>query len=120
MVLSIVLCFILTIIIELAVLYIFKERNKKVYIAAIIINAMTNIPLNIFTNNYTFTGIANYLVIILSLELLVVVVESLLYFIVIRKYTKCLFYSTMCNLYSFLLGSLVFEFIMKYIIRRLS
>lgn len=119
MVLNIVLCFILTIIIELAVLYIFKERNKKVYIAAIIINAMTNIPLNIFVNLYSFKNFTEYILIILSLELLVVVIESLLYYLVIKKYLKSLFYSTMCNLYSFLLGSLVFELIMKYIINRL-
>ena len=81
-----------TIIIELAVLRFLRERRKKVLLGSVVMNILTNIPLNI---------LAYYI-------LQDLILEALGYAILIRQWKQAFIYSFLCNAISFLTGLLVY------------
>lgn len=91
-----------TIVIEAVVLWLLKERRAKVYGASVVVNILTNVPLNVWLANED-AGWGT----ILAAELLVVVVEMLWYWIFVRDLRQAAIYSLLCNAISFLLGLLV-------------
>ena len=90
----------LTIIIEWIVLRIMGENCKKILLYSMLINAATNLPLNIFVARAALSTQ-------LTAELLIVLIEALLYCIVIKDIRKSFIYSTLCNATSFLTGILI-------------
>ena len=90
----------LTIIIEWIVLRIMGENSKKILLYSMLINAATNLPLNIFVARAALSTQ-------LTAELLIVLIEALLYCIVIKNIRKSFVYSTLCNATSFLTGVLI-------------
>lgn len=88
-----------TILIELAVLFFLRERRKRVLAASVIINILTNVPMNLYINciNGSFFDI-------ICGEALVVLVEALWYYLFIRNIKRSFVYSFLCNAISFLLG----------------
>ena len=96
-----ILPLIATIIIELMVLLALKERRRKVLLASVIINILTNVPLNI----YVMTAQCEWSIIVLA-ELLVVIIEMLWYYAFIKKWSQSAVYSCLCNAISFLIGLL--------------
>lgn len=95
------LALISTILIELAVLLLLRERSPRVLAASVVVNILTNIPLNLFVNY-----VNNGLLVILAGELLVVLVEALWYFLFLRNLSRAFTYSLLCNAISFLTGLL--------------
>jgi hypothetical protein len=100
--LQLALTCIATIVIELGVLLLLGERRKKVLVSSIIINILTNIPLNLFLI-YVIGGMTA----IFIGELLVFIIETLWYYYFVRDIKQAAIYSALCNAISFLLGMLV-------------
>lgn len=97
---------ILTILIELGVLYLLLgEKRKKVLWASVIVNCLTNVPLNYVLQSNNWFGTKE----ILIGELIVLIVETLWYFIFVRKWSQAFVYAFLCNTISFLIGLLIFQ-----------
>ncbi len=97
---------ILTILIELGVLYLLLgEKRKKVLWASVIVNCLTNVPLNFILHSNNWYGTKE----ILIGELIVLIVETLWYFIFVRKWSEAFVYAFLCNAISFLIGLLIFQ-----------
>ena len=90
-----------TILIELAVLWLLREKRRKVLLASVAINVLTNVPLNLYVMHVGYST-----KVILTGELLVFIVEALWYLIFIRDIKKAVVYSFLCNAVSFLSGLL--------------
>ena len=91
-----------TILIELVVLLLLQERRRRVLGASVIINILTNIPLNLFVLYVD----GSIMTIVLG-EILVIVVEALWYYLFVRVLSRAFIYSFLCNAISFLTGLLV-------------
>ena len=97
---------ILTILIELGVLYLLLgEKRKKVLWASVIVNCLTNVPLNYVLQSNNWFGTKE----ILIGELLVLIVETLWYFIFVKKWSQAFVYAFLCNAISFLIGLLIYQ-----------
>ena len=88
-----------TIFIELLVLLQLGERRKKLLLASIGINIITNVSLNyyLFFVSYTDTTV-------IIGEFLVVLTEALCYYFFTKNLAQSFIYSLLCNAISFLLG----------------
>lgn len=88
-----------TIFIELLVLLQLGERRKKILLASIGINILTNVSLNyyLFFVSYTDTTV-------IIGEFLVVLTEALCYYFFTKNLAQSFIYSLLCNAISFLLG----------------
>ncbi len=91
----------LTVLIELGVLWLLMERRGRVLVLSVVINVLTNVPLNLYVMHVGYST-----KFILIGELLVFIVEALWYLIFIRDIKKAVVYSFLCNAVSFLLGLL--------------
>ena len=91
----------LTILIELGVLWLLMERRRKVLALSVVINVLTNVPLNLVVMHVGYSTMM-----VLIGELLVFIVEALWYLIFIRDVRKAFIYSLLCNAVSFLIGLL--------------
>lgn len=92
-----------TIAIELGVLLFVRERRRKVLLASVVMNVLTNVPLNfllICLDGGDFT--------VLMAEAVVIVLETLGYMLVVRQWKQSFIYSFLCNSISFLSGLLVY------------
>lgn len=92
---------ILTILIEFVVMLLLRERRRLVLASSVVINMLTNVPLNLFVI-YVDSSVKT---IILG-ELLVVVIEALWYFLFLHNLSRAFIYSSLCNAISFLMGLL--------------
>lgn len=91
----------LTVLIELGVLWLLMERRGKVLALSVVINVLTNVPLNLYVMRVGYST-----KVVLIGELLVFIVEALWYLIFIRDIKKAVVYSFLCNAVSFLSGLL--------------
>lgn len=91
-----------TIVIELGVLYLLKERRKRVLLSSVVINILTNVPLNLYV-----LFVDGSLRTVLIGEIIVLVVETLWYRMFVGSMGRAFIYSALCNAISFLLGVLV-------------
>ena len=91
----------LTVLIELGVLWLLMERRGRVLALSVVINVLTNVPLNMYVMHVGYST-----KVILIGELLVFIVEALWYLIFIRDIKKAVVYSFLCNAVSFLSGLL--------------
>lgn len=91
-----------TILIELAVLLLLRERSRRVLASSVVVNVLTNIPLNLYVNY-----VSNSLLAILCGELVVVLVEALWYYLFLGNLSRSFVYSFLCNAISFLTGLLI-------------
>ena len=91
-----------TIVIEYGVLRLLLEKRSKVLWASVIINILTNVPLNIYVNatHATMTDI-------LLCELLIIVIETLWYRHFGCNIRQAAIYGVLCNTISFLTGLLI-------------
>lgn len=99
LVVILLIALVLTIIIELGVLLLLGERQKRVLFSSAVVNTLTNVPLNIILY-YFGTDDAG----VIMGEIIVVVVEALWYFAFLKKWKRALMYSVFCNAISFLAG----------------
>ena len=91
-----------TIVIELGVLLFMGERRKKVLYGSVVMNVLTNVPLNL----YAFYVADGWNTVIVG-EMLVVLVEALCYKRLVGEWQMAWIYSLLCNAISFLLGELL-------------
>lgn len=96
-----------TILIELAVLWFLRERRADVLGSSVVVNILTNIPLNLFVIYVSGSWPA-----ILIGELLVLLTETLWYRYFVGEWRRAFVYSALCNAISFLIGLLVQLFIL--------
>ena len=90
-----------TIVIELCVLWLLRERRADVLWSSVVVNILTNVPLNLFV-----TFVSGSLSAIVVAEVLVVAVETLWYRYFADSWHQALTYSFLCNAISFLIGVL--------------
>lgn len=90
-----------TIAIEYGVLRLLGERDGRVLAASVVLNVLTNVPLNLYVLRFGITPWG-----VLLAETLVVAVEALGYWLLMRRACRSLFYSGLCNAVSFLCGLL--------------
>ena len=92
-----------TIAIELGVLLFVRERRRKVLLASVVMNILTNIPLN-----FLMICLEGDDVVLFTAEAVVIVLEALGYMLVVRQWKQSFIYSFLCNSISFLSGLLVY------------
>lgn len=97
-----ILALIPTILIELVVLLLLRERRKRVLASSVVVNVITNVPLNLYVY---FIG--NTIPTLLLGEVIVILVETLWYYVFIRELSRSFTYSVLCNAISFLIGLFV-------------
>ncbi|MBR5335237.1 MAG: hypothetical protein IKV23_03080 [Bacteroidaceae bacterium] len=90
----------LTIAIEWIVLRVMGEKSRKILLYSMLINAATNLPLNIFAAQAALSTQ-------LMAEAIIIAIEAALYYTAIKEIRKSLVYSTLCNVTSFLTGVLI-------------
>ena len=90
-----------SILIELGVLLLLREKRKKVLWSSVIIHVFTNVPLNLYV-----TFVDESFTTILLAELLIILVEAAWYWLFVRRLSQAFIYSTLCNAISFLTGLL--------------
>jgi hypothetical protein len=83
-------------------LYALRERRWVVLAASVLLNILTNVPLNAFVITY---GVTSPLYIV-GLECVVIVVESAGYWLVLRDGRTAFKYSFLCNTFSAIVGFL--------------
>ena len=99
LVVVLLIALVLTILIELGVLLLLGERQKRVLWSSVAVNVLTNVPLNTILYYYEVDDVG----VILG-EVIVVVVEALWYFAFLKSWKKAVVYSVFCNVISFLAG----------------
>lgn len=93
---------ILTILIELLVLKLLGEKQKKILVSSLIVNAVTNPAINYFiADNYTILNVAVG-------EIVVVMIEMIWYYFFGKTIKDALIYSALCNVVSYFAGNLIF------------
>lgn len=106
-VLKILLALLFTIVIEGAILYLFKEKNKKVYLVMILMNILTNVPLNLVTL-LVFDGLNTFTVFVVPcIEIVIALLETFGYYLYTTDKKKSFIYGIFCNAYSYILGGLI-------------
>jgi len=91
-----------TVVIELVVLWQLRERRPEVLWSSVVLNVLTNVPLNLFLlhdDDGSFATIA-------VAEAVVVVVETLWYRYFVGSWQRAAVYSLLCNGISYLVGLL--------------
>ena len=96
-----------TLIIEIGILFLFKFRTKRSYIIVGITNLVTQIGLNYIVINTAVRGSVLYaIILLLILEVVVLVVESITYFFLLKERSTgiAVAYAFVANIASFLIG----------------
>ena len=101
----------LTVVIEGVVLLLLGERDKRVLLASVAINIATNAPLNLI-----ITHVSSSVATIIVGETVVVVVEALCYYWLLRSWRQAFAYSILCNAMSFLVGLLLELLYIRFIV----
>ena len=102
-----IILLLLTIAIECAALYFMKERTRLFYLYWIAVTTVTNLCVNLYLM-YVFSGSdLQYYITVGIIELLVFAAEFALCYLYISDKKKSLIYSAVCNLSSFIIGSVI-------------
>lgn len=101
-----------TVIIELLVLLVLGERRRRVLAFSLVINVLTNLPLNVLLLFYVYEPQMQLASLIG--EVVVVVVETLLFWPVTRRLRQALLYAVACNVASCLIG-LLYQLLLSYL-----
>ena len=99
---------VLTLIIELLTLILLKEKKVKVLLYAACVNCFTNLTMNIILQY--FPNSLYYLSVFVA-EIIVIILETLLYFLVLKDIKKSIKYSFICNVLSYFIGFALIPYI---------
>lgn len=99
----------LTLAIEAVVLYVLRERRWSVFAVFVVMNILTNVPLNYYV--FRVLNDQPTPIQVAMLELVVVALETLFYLIATRNLCRSLFYSIVCNVVSFSVGVLLTNYV---------
>ena len=97
----------LTLIIEVFVLYLLKERRKRVYALCVGMNVITNISLNLIGYYVIIDNLWLYALMVILLEAIIWILEGLGYFVEIKDKKRAILYTLVCNGMSFFLGTIL-------------
>ena len=95
-----------TILIELGVLWLLGETRRKVLWSSVVVNTLTNVPLNLWLSGDWSGGLNEWMLAVVIGEVLVVIVEAVWYWWFVREVKRAVVYSVLCNAISFLIGVL--------------
>ena len=95
-----------TILIELGVLWLLGETRRKVLWSSVVVNTLTNVPLNLWLTSDWSEGLKEWWLTVAIGEVLVVIVEAIWYWLFVREVKRAVVYSVLCNAISFLTGVL--------------
>ena len=101
----------LTVIIECLVLFLLRERRPVFYLFWIALTTLTNLAVNLCVSLVNFGSMAWYVVAVFVIELLVFFTEAFLAYLYTGQLKRCLIYSAVCNLASFLVGGIILDLI---------
>ena len=93
-----------TILIEALVLLFIRERRWTVLAMSLVMNILTNVPLNLLA--LSLPALQTSLPLQFGAEFVVVVLETTLYFVVLHNARQALSYAILCNAVSYLCGIL--------------
>ena len=91
-----------TILLESLLLLCIRERRWQVLALSVVLNIFTNVPLNAFVMTYSVTSPLH----LFGLECVVVVVESIGYWLLLHEWSRAFKYSILCNSFSAIVGFL--------------
>lgn len=91
-----------TIVIEFGVLLLLGETRRRVLLSSVVVNVLTNVPLNL-----CLLFVDDSLGSLCWGEALVVLVEAAWYWLFVREVERAVVYSVLCNAISLLLGLLI-------------
>lgn len=109
MVLPLLYALVATIIVEALVLLALGERRWTVFGASVAMNVLTNVPLNLVVRHVP--ALHTSIVAQIALEVVVLIIETALFWLVVRNRRTALTYAFACNVTSYLCGvafSLIF------------
>ena len=97
---DVIIALMFTILIEIVVLILLKANKKVIYIS-LLANTVTNLALNIIS--YNITDSTKNIIFIAIMEIAIIpIVEAIFYLFVEKRFLKCVIYSVLANLASFL------------------
>ena len=99
---AVLLTLVPTIVLELLVLWSLREKRADVLWSSVVVNILTNVPLNLYV-----TYVSDSVATVLTAEVLIVAVEALWYRYFVDSWRRAVVYSVLCNGISFLTGLLV-------------
>lgn len=105
---NIIIALLLTIFVEEIALFFQKEKNGWLYLALIPINIITNTTLNYVIVKLPYAHI-DWM--ILGLEVIIILVEACLLYLIVKKWQKALRISLICNVFSYVVGMLLMPFL---------
>ena len=91
-----------TIIVEEIVLLVFREKQIKMYVACLIVNIVTNLSLNIILQLSS-----NYYLMLIILEITVVIIEGIVYYLIKKDWKMAIILALVCNIMSFVVGMFI-------------
>lgn len=94
-----------TILLESLLLFCIRERRWQVLAVSVLLNILTNVPLNLFVMAYEVASPLH----LIGLECMVVAVEFIGYWLVLHDCRRALKYSVLCNFFSALVGIFFFN-----------
>lgn len=98
----------LTLLIELIILLLLRRKDWKILIVAVVTNIITNLSLNILLQ-YISPNL--YYILLFIFEVVIVLIEALVYYCYSRNLKEAFKLSICCNLASYILGLLLTPFI---------
>ena len=101
-----------TIILESLLLLYMREGRWQVLAVSVVLNILTNVPLNAFVMAYRVT----YPLYLIGLECVVVIIEFIGYWLVLHDRNKAFRYSLLCNMFSALTGCLFQILFLDYLV----
>ena len=107
-ILKVILALVFTILIEGVILFQLKERRLKIYIAMIIMNVVTNVPLNVFSILALNKWDLGFIVLFVPcIEIGIALIETLAYYFYTKEKTRSIIYGIFCNAYSYIIGAII-------------
>lgn len=94
---------VLTVVLELLVLALFREKNLIIYLALIIVNCVTNLTMNFLLSLY----FEYYAILLTICEIAVVFIESAVYLIFYKNFLRSIRFAFCANLVSWLASYII-------------
>ena len=97
-----------TLIIELFVLLLINIKSIHIYVVAVLMNIFTNLSMNLLLIRVPSSLYHGAL---FGFEIVVILVETLIYFLLFRNIKKALYISLACNISSYIIGMILLPMI---------
>lgn len=101
---NIILPLVITILSELFIILLFRVKKINIYITSLCINLITNLSLNLALHH---AGYDYYYIVLYILEVIVFIIEGIVYYLLTKNFKRAMLLSFVCNLFSYLIGLLI-------------